>query len=320
LDDVSPMLTTLSTDCNFKAVNAEQNREDFVREAFINGLLSNLIRQRLLESPTLELQAAHTQAVAFDRAQRNSISYNVSSFAASTPTSNDSKPASTEMVGALQKRQTKKCFFCGGSMHKRYDCPAKESECYFCHKTGHFAKVCQLKSKAHSSTAAPLHSPFLATVISGATPCLTLATADAMINETRAQCLLESGASECFIDEAFVTQYNLQHKPSCKKMCMASTSFSVEVKDSVKATVTFHEQTYKDVRFGVVKDLCADAVLGHDFMRLHDSVIFQMCGDLDPLVVGQYRDPLVTRQDGFCCVSEALVNPPRIFPNLTPNF
>jgi len=223
------------------------------------------------------------------------------------------------MVGALQKRQKKKCFSCGGSMHKRYDCPAKESECNFCHKTGHFAKVCQLKSKAHSSTAAPLHSPFLATVLAGATLCLKLATANAMINGTHAQCSLDSGASECLIDEAFVTQYNLQHKPSCKKVCMALTSFSVEVKGSVKATVTLHGQTYKDVRIGVVKDLCADAVLGHDFMRLHDSVIFQMGGYLDPLVVGQDRDPLVTRQDGFCCVSEALVNPPRVFQNIIPN-
>ena len=204
-------------------------------------------------------------------------------------------------------------------MHKRYDCPAKESECYFCHKTGHFPKVCQLKSKAHSSTVAPLHSPFLATVLAGAPSCLKLATANAMINGSRAQCSLDSGVSVCFVDEAFVTQYNLQHKPSCKKVCIASTPFSVEVKGSVKATVTLHGQTYKDVGFGVVKYLCADAVLGQDFMRLHDSAIFQMGGDIDPLVVGQDQDPLVTRQDGFCCFSEALVNPPRVFQNLTPS-
>jgi len=107
-----------------------------------------------------------------------------------------------------------------------------------------------------------------------------------MINGSRAQCSLDSRASECFIDEAFVTHYNLQHKPSCKKACISSTPFSVEVKGSVKATVTLHGQTYKEVRFGLGKDLCADAVLGHDSMRLHDSVIFQMGGDLDPLVVG----------------------------------
>jgi len=53
LDEFLQCLRQLSKDCNFKAVSAEQNREDFVGDAFVNGLLSNSIRQRLLESPTL---------------------------------------------------------------------------------------------------------------------------------------------------------------------------------------------------------------------------------------------------------------------------
>jgi len=99
-------------DCNFKAVSAEG-------DAFTNGLLSNSIRS-LLESPTLELYTAHTQAVALVRAQRNSSSCNVSSFAAFTANVSASKSSlagSTEMVGALQKRQRKKCFYCGSELH-----------------------------------------------------------------------------------------------------------------------------------------------------------------------------------------------------------
>jgi len=80
---------------------------------------------------------------------------------------------------------------------------------------------------------------------------------------------------------------------------MASRSFSVEEKSSVKATVTLHGQTYQHVRFGVEKDLYADAVLGQDFMHLHDSVIFQVSRDLDPVAVGQDRSPLVIGQEGF---------------------
>jgi len=130
------------------------------------------------------------------------------------------------MMGALQRRQTKKCFYCGDCMNGRYDCPAKESECYLCHKIGQFAKVCQLKSKAHSSKVAPLHSLFLATVLTGAPSYLKLATVNAMINGTCAQFFLDSGASECFIDEAFVTRYKMQQNPPAKSVYGFEVFFS----------------------------------------------------------------------------------------------
>ena len=43
----------LSKDCKFKAVTDEQYREELFRDAFINGLFSPAIRQRLLENDTL---------------------------------------------------------------------------------------------------------------------------------------------------------------------------------------------------------------------------------------------------------------------------
>ena len=42
-------LHLLSKNCNFQNVSAEQHRLEFVRDAFISGLTSNNIRQRLLE-------------------------------------------------------------------------------------------------------------------------------------------------------------------------------------------------------------------------------------------------------------------------------
>ena len=42
-------LETLGKQCNFEAVNAVQHREQCIRTAFIGGLHSNHIRQRLLE-------------------------------------------------------------------------------------------------------------------------------------------------------------------------------------------------------------------------------------------------------------------------------
>jgi hypothetical protein len=52
----------LSKDCNFSQVTANQYRDEAVRDAFITGLLSTNIRQRLLENKTLNLQTAFDQA------------------------------------------------------------------------------------------------------------------------------------------------------------------------------------------------------------------------------------------------------------------
>ncbi|XP_042203814.1 uncharacterized protein LOC121853621 [Homarus americanus] len=62
LDEYLQDLRQLSKDCNFKVVTAEANRDEYIRDAFINGLLSPMIRQRLLENKTLDLGTAFDQA------------------------------------------------------------------------------------------------------------------------------------------------------------------------------------------------------------------------------------------------------------------
>lgn len=48
-------MKTLSQDCNFKALTAEQAKDEFIMDAFINEILSHKIKQRLLENKTLNL-------------------------------------------------------------------------------------------------------------------------------------------------------------------------------------------------------------------------------------------------------------------------
>ena len=52
-------------------MTVNQYKEETIRDAFINGLQSNLICQRLLENKVLELQTAHDQAGALDIAQKS---------------------------------------------------------------------------------------------------------------------------------------------------------------------------------------------------------------------------------------------------------
>ena len=75
IDEFLRELHKLRKNCNFKAVTAEKYREELVRDSFINGTASPLIRQRLLENKCLSLETAYNQAYTLDLAQRNASSY-----------------------------------------------------------------------------------------------------------------------------------------------------------------------------------------------------------------------------------------------------
>ena len=85
LDDYLQTLRTLALDCDYKPVTAEQYRSECICDAFIAGISSNFIRQRLLESETLTLDEAFTLARTLDLAQKNADSYHShSNFMASS--------------------------------------------------------------------------------------------------------------------------------------------------------------------------------------------------------------------------------------------
>ena len=68
-------LHSLAKDCNFLSVTGDQYRNDYIRDAFVSGLSSNFIRQRLLELPNLDLQQAANTAFTLEMAQSQSASY-----------------------------------------------------------------------------------------------------------------------------------------------------------------------------------------------------------------------------------------------------
>jgi len=67
-----------SADCNFAAVTAAQNRDAAIRDAFVAGMRSGYICQRLLEDNVRELQAAFDKVRTLDEAQKSSEEYRLS--------------------------------------------------------------------------------------------------------------------------------------------------------------------------------------------------------------------------------------------------
>ena len=75
LDEFMQVLRSLSKDCNFRQVSADQYRQEMIRDVFNNGLSSSVIRQRLLENRELFLDDGITKANVLDLAQQNAQVY-----------------------------------------------------------------------------------------------------------------------------------------------------------------------------------------------------------------------------------------------------
>lgn len=160
-------LQCLGKNCEFRSVSAEENKQQYIREAFINGLKSTYIRQRLLERNTLTLDEAFNQARALEQAQKHSAAYENNVVASISEVTHDDDE-NLAAVHSKQKSSFKKkfnqnqgnCWFCGGQRHPRSKCPAREEECSKCKKIGHLGTVC--RSAPQEVSAAIGSSPNLA--------------------------------------------------------------------------------------------------------------------------------------------------------------
>ena len=151
IDTYVQNLQRIAKSCNFTAVTAEQNRSQYVRDAFINGITSAGIRQRLLENiGELTLQQACTQARALEQAQSQSAAYDTNPIAAIVPETELEQLAYAGPKKPNRRNRNKKlqipkdhCMWCGKTpRHDRSDCPAKDDICDNCKKPGHWAPVC----------------------------------------------------------------------------------------------------------------------------------------------------------------------------------
>jgi len=98
-------------ECDWRDVTAKQY-EELVRDAFITGLTSPAIRQRLLENENLDLTTTVNQARALDAAHRNfqkvaSLSHAEAYATADTPSSSE-EPCALAMTKQIRQDNTGK--------------------------------------------------------------------------------------------------------------------------------------------------------------------------------------------------------------------
>jgi hypothetical protein len=201
------ILKQMSKDCEFKPVSAEQYKNEYVRDAFIRGLKSSRIRERLLENSTITLENAFDQARALEMAELHSASYltPTNSAPVAAVEQEESNEVGNHSTAAVR---TGRCFFCGNDRHPRDICPAKDVVCRSCGKKGHYQRVCKSRP-ARGSTNSVVSTPTLASI----TPrCLQKSFTKVEINGVELNALVDTGSSLSFINQTFVKRCKLQVK------------------------------------------------------------------------------------------------------------
>ena len=296
LDQFLSKLKSLAKDCNFIAVTADKHRDDAIRDAFISGLTSCNIRQRLLEKEQLDLKTAFDTARSLEMAEKQNMTFTPGNYTAAAVDDG----CDGENTSAAS--QSKKCYFCGNNRHPRIKCPAKDVICNNCEKKGHFAKVCLSKKPPKPLSA--MHTIAAHVIASSSSPpSLSKAVTPITIDGHKVKALVDTGSSESFIDASIVKAKSLRTFNSKTKIAMATNDHCSHTQGHIVCKLKFKDQHYNEVKLSILPNLCSDVILGHDFLKKHEKVEIPFEGPRKPF--------------SLCGLAAAKVEPPFLFENLT---
>ena len=354
IDEFFQSLERLRRDCNFKDRTAKQIGDEAVRDAFICGILSTAIRQRLLENKDLDLRTAYDQASTLDLAQKTNASVytpNNPYVAAITPGGETAsyrgeiEEGDSEIIAAApfnpnQQRKTgnnnynpnagrnnnfqrkarpynqnfnagknNACFFCGVvPYHKRSVCPAREVTCFRCATPGHYAKLC----RSIPASNATIHTASCISIGTTKIPSgLSHAATSVTVGDRTLNALIDSGASENFINDEIAKSLSLKIFPLSKNVSMAQSSFNSRSNGYVVVDfkLDLNGKHYTSIRLTIMENLCCDFVLGWEFQSRHKKVTFEYGGDLPELIVKS--------ADACFVLKAADVTEPTLFPGIS---
>ena len=103
-------------------------------------------------------------------------------------------------------------------------------------------------------------------MLSAAPGCLSASLVKINIKGIDVETLIDSGSSHSFIKTSVANSLGLSIMRSPESISLASKSFKANVWGHVDVDFTLQGKIHKHVRFGVMDDLCADALIGIDFM------------------------------------------------------
>ncbi|CAH0729642.1 unnamed protein product, partial [Brenthis ino] len=278
LAEYSRSLAILARECHFKAVTANEHQNETVRSTFIAGILCQKIRERLLEKSTMSLEETLNLATSSETAENTSRLLTVSSPSTSAVpvnTISETQASQPQLNLAASKPQNfhhsrptqsdRRCFFCGGNVHKRIKCPANNAQCQLCSKKGHFATVCRSSRPGQHTvnvitmddddvTQPQVTDSHLSMISAAAPSSLRKATIPITLNNYQADALLDTGSSISFIDKNTALTMNLKRKPCRQAITLASLNNISYVEGLCYATIQIGEHIYQHQPLLIVVD------------------------------------------------------------------
>ena len=122
--------------------------------------------------------------------------------------------------------------------------------------------------------------------------------------------LIDSCSSESFINEQVANRLKLTLSPSTRNISMALTTLKTDIIGCCTADITLNNCTYTNVILSVLKDLCSDVILGHDFQKLHKRVTIELHGPQSDLIVSNSPS---------CALAAASVDELSLLANVNPH-
>jgi len=157
--------------------------------------------------------------------------------------------------------------------HSHLFCPARNITCYFCPKRGHYSKVCLSRNSSTTSRhAAPVVNDWSVVGVGrqflASTPtCLESAVVDGTLEGVTVEVFVDFGASENFVDHNIARRLKLIFGGSPAHIGMASSNVRVRTLWRATGTLNLLDRTYPSAHFSVMDNLCADVVVGQEFLR-----------------------------------------------------
>ena len=284
-------LRAFAKKCQTKAMTAEEHRSLLVTDAFVAGLTSGVIRQRLLESSEESLDELHKIAITMEMAISDS-----KSFEPSTDSPTIAAAASLPKQRSPRPPTNQRCFWCAGQRHPRSSCPARNSTCSRCQIKGHWASACMRKPDARPKLAAAATS--LSAKSSDSEDCSDTTIMAALgstrrglikvtIDEHRTEALVDTGSDSSFVTLGFLLERGLRYSnnKSSKSVHLADKS-SLQILGTYEGDLCINSTAncYKS-KFCVVDELVFPMIIGMDLLRHHSKVVLSLGGSLEPLEI-----------------------------------
>ena len=121
--------------------------------------------------------------------------------------------------------------------------------------------------------------------------------------------LIDFCSSDSFISEDSVKQLGLEIQPPSRNISMALTTMNTSITGCCTITLTLGDNVYNGMRLSVLKDLCSDIILGHNFQKLHTSLTIDM---------GETKPDLIISNTSPCALFTSTIDNISLFTNLLP--